>query len=408
MSRIALLGPNQLASNPRLVRNADALAAAGHEVTVIYPDHLVRFRGNDAALAAGARWRCRPVDLCLTPVARLRARFARLRRRVAAGRAPASSSDFRLERAYGYFGPELAAAAIATRPELVIAQQQMTVAPAARAAAASGARFAADIEDLVADCEDEPVALVREIERRGFPRAAFLATMSEAAADRIVELHRPAARPLVLHNCVALAERAGLPSPEARPPGDSLRLYWFGQTIGPHACAEAILRAIPQLRRPAQLTLRGANPQADYLRRLQTLAASLGLGDALRIEPGAPPGEMVRLAGEHHVCLGTQPGRQLFHQLAIGNKVFTGLMAGCVVALTDTLAHRRLLAEHDGWAFTFGDNDPGLLAAGLNRLFADPSALAGARRRAWDLGTNAYNWERESGRLVDSVAAALA
>ncbi len=406
MARLTLIGPNQLASNPRLVRNADALAAAGHEVTVVYPDHLVRFRGHDAALRAAARWRSRPVDLCLTPLARLRARYARLRRRLAAGRA-AGGSPFWLERAYGYFGPELAEAAAATRPQFIHAQQQVTVVPAARAAARARAAVGVDIEDLVADCDDEPVELVRRVERDFYPRAAFLATMSQAAADRIAELHRPARPPVVLHNCMSLAERGTLPPPEARAAGATLRLYWFGQTVGPHACAEAILRALPQVGRPARLTLRGANPLPAYLAQLHALAASLGLRDALRLAAGAPPADMVRLAGEHDVCFGTQPGEQLFHQLAIGNKVFTGMMAGCAVALTDTTAHRRLLAGAGGWAFTFGRNDPGLLAAELRRLAAEPGRLAAQRRRAWELASAPFNWEAESGRLLAAVSAAL-
>lgn len=407
MARITFLSPSQLASNPRLVRNADCLAAAGHDVTVIYPDHLPRFRGNDAALIARARWKARPLDFCSTPGARLRARYARLRRRVAAMRLPDAPSDFQLLRAYGYFGPELAAAATATRAELFIAQQQMAAAPAARAAAACGARLAVDVEDLVADCTDEPVELVRAVEQRFFRASAFLSTMADAAADRIVELHHPTRPPIVLHNCMSLAERATLPPPEQRPTGDVLRLYWFGQTIGPHACAESILRAMPLLRRPARLTLRGANPLPDYVAQLHALAATLGLRDALRIEPGAPPADMVPLAGEHDVCFGTQPGRQLFHQLAIGNKVFTGMMAGCVVALTGTIAHRRLLTAHGGWAFTFGDNDPALLASALNRLLDDRSLLAAQRRRAWDLASSHFNWEHESSRLLAAVSTAL-
>ena len=347
------------------------------------------------------------MDFCLTPLARLRARFARLRRRLAAGRAGAGASDFWLERAYGYFGPELATAAAATRPDFILAQQQVTVVPAARAAQAAGAAFGVDIEDLVADCDDEPVELVRQVERDFYPRAAFLATMSEAAADRIAELHRPVRAPVVLHNCMALAERGALPPPEARPPEGTLRLYWFGQTIGPHACAEAILQALPQLGRPARLTLRGANPLPDYVAQLQALAARLGLRDALRIEPGAPPADMVRLAGEHDICFGTQPGAQLFHQLAIGNKVFTGMMAGCAVALTDTQAHRQLLAGAGGWAFMFGRNDPALLAEELRRLLADPRLLAARRQRAWDLAGATFNWENESGRLLAAVSAAL-
>lgn len=405
MARIVILGPNQLGSNPRLVRNADCLAAAGHDVTVIYPDHLARFRGNDDALIATARWKTVALDFCRTPRGRLHARFARLRRRLAE-KLPLSS-DFARNRAYGYFGPELARAARAVPADLYLAQQQMVVLSAVAAAHAHRARFAVDVEDLVSDCTDEPTALVRAIEDRHFPHAAFLTTMSDAAADRLAELHRLPRPPVVLHNCMTRAERGSLPPPAARPAHAPLALYWFGQTVGPHACAEVILRAVATLPFPARLTLRGANPRPDYLAQLHALAAELRIPDALALAPGAPPHDMVPLAGEHDICFGTQPGTQLFHQLAVGNKVFTGMMAGCALALTDTAAHRRLLAAHDGWAFTFSNDDPLSLADQLTQLAGTPARLAALRDRAWSLATEVYNWETESSRLVAAVRATL-
>ncbi len=408
MARLCLLGPNQLGSNPRLLRNADCLAATGHDVTVVYPDHLPRFRGHDAAVIAAARWRAVPLDFCTTPLARLRWQFIRLRHRAWSRSARAPSTARGLERAYGYFGPELAAAAIRTRPQLVLAQQQMTLPAAARAAAAvPGARYAVDIEDLVAESSSEPVALVRAIEERHVRSAAFVATMSEAAADRLRETYQLPHLPLVLHNCPSLGERAGLPPPSQRPAGGIASLYWFGQTVGPHACAEVMLEAMAQVRHPTRLVLRGNNPLPDYLARLRALAAQLGLRDAITIEPSAPPTAMVRLAGEHTFCFGTQPGTQLFHQLAIGNKVFTGLAAGCAVALTDTVAHRRLLAAYPDCAFTFGANSPAELAAHLNRLLDAPAELAALRQRAWDLAGSTLHWDHESRRLTAAVAASL-
>jgi glycosyltransferase involved in cell wall biosynthesis len=405
MARLVILGPNQLGSNPRLVRNADCLAAAGHDVTVIYPDHLARFRSHDEAIIAAARWKAIALDFCRTPRGRLHARFARLRRRLAA-KLPLTSA-FARQRAYGYFGPELARAASAISADLYLAQQQMTVLPAVAAARAHGARFAVDVEDLVSDCTDEPTALVRAIENRHFPHAAFLTTMSDAAADRLAELHRLPRAPVVLHNCMTRAERAALQPPSARPAHAPLALYWFGQTVGPHACAEVILRAIATLPFSARLTLRGANPRPDYLAQLRALAAELRIPDALALAPGAPPRDMVPLAGEHDICFGTQPGTQLFHQLAIGNKVFTGMMAGCAVALTDTAAHRRLLAAHDGWAFTFSNADPLSLAEQLTALVSEPARLAAMRDRAWSLATDVYNCETESARLVAAVRETL-
>ena len=407
MARICILGPNQLGSNPRLLRNADCLAAAGHDVVVIYPDHLARYRRHDAAVIAAARWRAIPLDFCTTPLARLRWQGVRFRHRLWSKPTHAAPSARRLERAYGYFGPELAAAARRTGATLFIAQQQMTAAAAAHAARANEARFAIDVEDLVAESSSEPVALIRAIEERYFPGASFLTTMSAAAAEKLREQFQLNRLPLVLHNCPALAERGPLAPPASRPTPPVTSLYWFGQTVGPHACAEAAIEALSLVRHPARLVLRGNNPLPDYVAHLHSLATRLGLRDAVVAEPSGAPTDMVRLAGEHVFCLGTQPSAQLFHQLAIGNKVFTGMMAGCAVGLTDTIAHRRLLAENPGWAFLFGANSPRELAANINSLLDAPARLAAMRQRAWDLAGSEFNWENESRRLVSAVSATL-
>ena len=112
---------------------------------------------------------------------------------------------------------------------------------------------------------------------------------------------------------------------------------------------------------------------------------------------------MVRLASEHDVLLGTQPGTELFNQMAIGNKVFTGMMAGLAVALSDTIAHRELLASAPGFGFLFGDRDPQALAAQLNPLLADQQRLEEMKLCAWNLAETRFNWEKESRTLVNTI-----
>ena len=78
MARICLVSPGQLERNPRMVRNAECLARAGHEVQVVYPDYQPSFRSYDANMIAGARWQARPLDFCTTPAARMQWQWVRL------------------------------------------------------------------------------------------------------------------------------------------------------------------------------------------------------------------------------------------------------------------------------------------------------------------------------------------
>jgi glycosyltransferase involved in cell wall biosynthesis len=408
MARITLLCPNQLSSTPRILRNANALAKAGHQVTLVWPDHLERYLAYDAKLIAESDWQSQPIDFVSTPSKRLLGLLSRTRRKIADQLSHHNSSLWLTERAYGYFGPELTRAVVQTRPQFVLAQQQTVLAPAARAARLCGALFAIDVEDLLSESQSEPVHLIQRVESAWLPQAAFVCTMSEAAADFLNQQHRLKQPPLILHNCPRLVERGNLKPPVERNRDSSiLRLYWFGQTIGPHSCAESILRAMHLLKKKTMLTLRGFVTVPSYIESLQRLAHELHLSDSLKIEPGASPEKMVELAAEHDVCFGTQPGLQLFHRLAIGNKVFTGMMAGCVVALTHTPAHQRLLDKNHDWAFHFGENNPEQLAAALQPLLDQPNKRLEMQQHAWDLATSTYHWELESEHLVQHVSAAL-
>src|SRR5262245_34217851 len=54
--RICLVSPGHLASNPRLVKEADALHEAGYEVRVVVGDVTPAVRPLDATILARATW----------------------------------------------------------------------------------------------------------------------------------------------------------------------------------------------------------------------------------------------------------------------------------------------------------------------------------------------------------------
>ena len=75
---VCLVSPGHVATNPRLVKEADALCAAGFRVRVVAADYWPAFRPLDDAVLAGAPWEFRKVPLGEGLGRRLRA----LRRRV--------------------------------------------------------------------------------------------------------------------------------------------------------------------------------------------------------------------------------------------------------------------------------------------------------------------------------------
>jgi glycosyltransferase involved in cell wall biosynthesis len=402
MHHLCLVSHGQPSANPRLVRDASILAEAGHDVRVITAQLMPNLIAHDTSLTKGATWRHEPVGFFPPTNGTPSWNYIRVRRRAAAALANVWPSEGLIARAYGYATPELAEIAAKEYADLFIAYQHNSLPAAWWAANRHQGRIALDAQDLLADCSAEPVKLVRGIERRYFRYCQYISTMSAAAANRLQETNHLARTPIVLHNTPRLAEREGIAAPPERQPSRQVSLYWFGQTIGSHSCAEQVLNAMPLLCKPVRLVLRGKSNEA-FVTRLQNHAESLGLKDRLELLPRAGPDEMVRLASEHDILLGTQPGTELFNQMAIGNKVFTGMMAGLAIALTDTIAHRELLAGAPGFGFLFSDGDAQGLAARLNPLLSDQGRLDEMKLCAWNLAEKRFNWEEESKTLLNTI-----
>jgi glycosyltransferase involved in cell wall biosynthesis len=116
---------------------------------------------------------------------------------------------------------------------------------------------------------------------------------------------------------------------------------------------------------------------------------------------------MVRLAAQYDLGLVAETGFTPNRRIALTNKQFTYLLAGLPTLMSDTPGHAGLAREAEGAAFLFKGEDEHSLAAQIDALLDDPSALAAARERALELGLSVFNWDAEKARLLACVEAAL-
>lgn len=400
--RLCLISHGQPAANPRLVRDARALAEAGYAVRVVAAQYRSNLIQQDQKLAEGAPWQYEPVDLLNNRRWPHRWDYFRVRRRLSAGLATWLPTEGLVARGYAYGHSEVAKLAARRPAELYVAYQQHSLPAAAWAARRNDSMFAVDAQDLLADCSAEPTKLAVSLERRYLQECAYISTMSSSAAERLQETNKLPEKPIVLHNTPLLIERKGVVHPADRPRSEMASIYWFGQTIGAQSCADQVLKAMPHLRSPVKLVLRG-NPIERYVNELRATATTLGVSAQLVILPREEPTEMVRLAADHDILLGTQPGSELFNQMAIGNKVFTGMMAGLALALSGTIAHRQLLAEAPGCGFLFPDRDIRSLAFQLDELLGNRERLERMKVTSWEIAQKRFNWEKESKTLLDTI-----
>lgn len=404
--RYCLVTPTQISCNPRLVKEADALTAAGHDVRVVAVAFDAARTQLDRNMASSRGWRLEHVQTAWrSPVGALRRGGWGLVERASewAFAAHVPGGVVR-DHAYSRFVRPLARRAAAEPVDVVIAHNLQALPAAARAARRRGARLGFDIEDLhTGELPDGPehqrtLARITALERHYLPRCDYLTAAAPGIADAIVDLYG-VRRPVVVLNTFPAEERAASPAPDRRHPGGDPALYWFSQTLGPDRGIEDAVEALGRMSVPAHLYLRGAAPP-EYRARVLDRAAELGCGERVHFLSLVPPGELVARSSEHDVGLALEQPITRNRDLCVTNKLFTYMLAGLAVAATDTAGQRAILAGRDVGAFLYRAGDAASLAAQLDALLSSPERLARARRKALAAALDEFSWARDAERLV--------
>jgi glycosyltransferase involved in cell wall biosynthesis len=404
VARICIVTPGQVGANPRVVKEADALHAAGHTVTVIATRMVEHVEPRDQAVMRRRSWRVHRIDLRSALGWKL-LRVGQLGARAAYLTGLASTPDL----AWRAYARPLLKAALDTPADLYMGHYPDALPAVAAAAARCGARYTYDAEDYhPGDWPDEPHydidrRLVGAIEARYLPGCTFTTAASPGIAKAYAETYG-IATPLAVLNTFPIANAAPGPTPAGSiQPGPSL--YWYSQTIGPDRGLECAVRTIALARTQPHLYLRGV-PSAGYAEQLLQLGQSLGMRDRIHLLPPEEPDRMEELAAPYDLGLCAETGHTPSRRLCLTNKLFSFLLAGLPPLLSDTAAQSCFAAEAGLSDLVYRRGEPAELAGLIDRLLGDPARLAATRARAWRLGQERYNWERESSHLVEAVGRA--
>jgi glycosyltransferase involved in cell wall biosynthesis len=399
---VCIVTPGHVGSNPRVVKEADALHEAGHKVSVIATRVLDLVEPLDQALMRRIPWRLERIDLRSVLRRRLRRAVELSARRAYAALGLAWCADPGLSAS----SKLLRRAALATSADLYVAHYPAALPVAAAAARMHGARYAYDAEDFhLGDWPDAPAyeierRLVRAVEARYLPGCASVTAASAGIAEAYAQAYG-IERPRVVLNTFPLAHAAPAPTPRGSAhPGPSL--YWFSQIIGPDRGIECAVRAIGRTATRPRLYLRGT-PAAGFAARLLELARDAGAAGRVHLLPPDQPDRMAQLAAAYDAGLCSETGHTTGRRLCLTNKLFTFLLAGIPPLMSDTPAQCRFAAEAGLADLLYPRSNPAALAQLIDHLLGDPNRLAAARAQAWHLGQERYNWERERPTLMDCL-----
>ena len=407
-ARICVLTAGHLATTPRMVKVADALAEEGYDVSVVSTQFMDWADEGDRSILASrwSRWRWATVDYrkhgawprYLWSGLRRRAAQQIIRVRGLDRLGPGTAARAR-ERVFS----ELVSLALSTRPALIYGGGS-SLAATAGAAERAGVPYAIDLEDFhsAQDPAGRYFGLTEKIEQDVLPLASLLTAGSRAIAEAYASTYEVDVIPI--HNVFPLPEAA----PVAREWDGNLRLYWFGQTIGPGRGLEETIRALGMAGVTSELSIRGIVSD-EYRDSLRQLASEVAPAMTLTPLAPAPPDDMIDLCRPHDVGIAIEAPQRRSQELAMTNKSLTYILAGLAVAISDTVGQHELCVDlgDGGLVCPVGDIDT--LARGFKQWSDDPSSLARAKEASWNAARTRWHWEHreERGKLIEAIAEIL-
>jgi len=397
MATICLVTPGHLGSNPRIVKEADALIQQGHQVHVVYAQTHCRDLDRDASILKSARWQAHPVRGLAGSVGH---RLRRLRQLAADATCRHWPQSLQLATiAQHHLANRLRRSVGRIRADLYIAHYVAALPAVAAAAHRQNSIYAFDAEDFHGgEWPDSPDydhqrQLIRTIEAAYLPGCSHVTAASPGIARAYADAYG-IPMPVVVRNVFPLAHAPLGPTPRGTAaPGPSL--YWFSQTIGPDRGLECAVRAIALAQSRPNLFLRGFISDA-FRSRLEEVALNEGVQDRLHLLPPAPPDQLERLAAAYDLGLVAETGHTENRRIALTNKLFSYALAGVPAVISDIPSHRDYISQAGDSARLFRVDDPTSLASTIDSfLLGDGHTLREARLDAFHLGQRKLNWDVE-------------
>ncbi|GAB3195575.1 glycosyltransferase involved in cell wall biosynthesis [Pontibacter aydingkolensis] len=407
MQSIVLVSSGQPSANPRLVKEAVALNDDGYNVTVIYvpispwadefDEELFRTHPTIKFIQAGyhiesQRWSYK---------------WSRFRRKLLVALYKITGDKFNIaDYSTALFGQELLKEAIKQKADLYVAHNLAALPAAVKAARLNAAKVGFDAEDFHREefnSSGVEKTLTIQIENKYFPHLDYLSVASPLIGKAYAEIF-PELNPLIINNVFS----AKVNPPIASNGSSTLRLFWFSQSIGRGRGIETIIKAMGILNDVSiSLTLLGniSAEMKSYLLKIADEAAAPS--SYITFNPPVAEAEIFKIASQHDIGVGGEIPSCLNREFCLTNKIFTYLLAGNALVLSDTQAQKKFLEDYPAVGSIFRSEEPESLAYVLRQYANEPDLLVTHRMNAREIALNELNWEKEKEKFIDKVVSVL-
>jgi glycosyltransferase involved in cell wall biosynthesis len=188
-----------------------------------------------------------------------------------------------------------------------------------------------------------------------------------------------------------LREHLGL-SPETR-------IVLYQGYLQPNRGLDKLIRAAAFLEPNIVIVMMGKNRRTTQT-QLEALIASEGVADRVKIIPPVPYAELLDWTASADIGVNVaSPDYSLNVRCFLPNKFFEYLMSGVPVLSSSLEAMVEIINTYDVGQ-VLPSLEPADIGAAINRMLADPAALARMSRNGLEATKDEFNWGKEKGKLV--------
>jgi len=406
LKKITLITTGQPATNPRLVKEVDALIQAGYDVKAIccfYQAWAGPFDREILNRTPGVYIFCGG-----DPINEKASYFiTRLRHKINRQLFSLLQTPRTAARALSRTHAKALAAAKKIKSDLYIAHNLGALPAAAEAAKYHGAKVGYDAEDMHSgqfnSTIDPAYLLNKYVEEKYFPQTDYFTAASPLIAENYRQTY-PYLAPVTINN---VFPRTDIYADRRYKPGGPLKLFWFSQTIGADRGLEDVVRAIAGLDNHIELHLLGQCSE-DFKKILFGIAGpAVAERGQIQFHDPVSPDELFEFTLQFDIGLATETSSTLNRDICLTNKIFTYVQCGLALLMSDTSAQSLFLQSYPGTGRLYQKNNPESLTEQVRVYIENPDLLVQTRAHNHSLGQRSMNWETESALFLDTVEKTL-